>query len=247
MRRIRGQATLLSRTIHKMALDPVHDELLAPNPFADAILFFAGGAEGNASPVRIIQGPKTLLAFTDVVEVDPVHNEVFTTERRANAVLVFDRTDRGDVAPKRIINGPRTQLERPVYLAVDPVNDLLVVANSGPNSILIFNRTDSGDVAPRAIIGGSKTGITGIRKLALVPEARNILVSARTGRGDASYRFIGLWKYGDKGDVPPRVMVKGLGEAGWAIEAIPEKKELWTKFQDTPDHFHAYHLPQLFE
>jgi len=232
----------LSRTTHIIALDAVHDEIVAGNPFAEAILFFRGGANGEEAPIRVIQGPKTMLGYTDNVAVDPLHNEVFVIQKLTNAILVFDREARGDVEPKRIIQGPKTGINSARHVAVDPINNLLAVANRGAQNILIFNRTDQGDVAPRAILGGPKTGMR-VHSVDLYPKAKTILVpSRRDGVG-----VVRVWKYGDNGeDVPPRILLTGLATSG-PLELIPETKELWIQGTKRPDLFHVYHLPELFE
>ncbi|MBI3939790.1 MAG: hypothetical protein HY315_03055 [Acidobacteria bacterium] len=241
----------MSRTTHIIAVDTVHDEIVAANPFAQALLFFRGGATGEEAPIRVIQGPRTMLGYTDNVGVDPQHNEVFVVQKWTNAILVYDREARGDVAPKRIIHGPKTGLDSARHVAVDPINDLLAVANRGAKNILIFNRTDEGDVAPRAILGGPKTGMT-VHTVDLDPKTKNIIVpsGARTGRsgGDegGGAGFVRVWKYGDNGEeTPPRILVKGL-ETNGAMELIPDTQDLWIVGGKRPDLFHVYHLPELF-
>jgi len=232
----------LSRSAHVIALDTVHDELVVGNPFAEAILFFRGGANGEEAPIRVIQGPKTMLGYVDSVAVDPIHNEVFALQKRKNAIFVFDREARGDVEPKRIIHGPKTGINSARNVAVDPINNILAVGNRGAQNVLIFNRTDEGNVAPRAILGGPRTGMK-VHTVQLDPKAKNILVPS--GRDDVG--FIRVWKYGDNGeDVPPRILVKGIVTAG-PIELIPETKELWIVGAKQPTFLHLYHLPELFE
>ena len=70
-RLIAGQKTLLSRTMHDIRYDAVHDEFIVTNPFAQAILVFRGGADGEEAPIRVIQGPSTQLKRPDRVDVDP--------------------------------------------------------------------------------------------------------------------------------------------------------------------------------
>ena len=59
VRAIEGQATKLSRTVHGLDYDAVHDEIIAPIYEAGAILVYRGGSDGDAAPIRIIQGNKT--------------------------------------------------------------------------------------------------------------------------------------------------------------------------------------------
>ncbi len=158
-RRIEGQASLLGRTMHGIAYDPIHDEFTLPQQFGQAILTFRGGAHGAEPPIRVIQGPHTRLRDPDRLDVDPVHNEIFVPQ--GDAVLVFPRDGQGDVAPIRVLEGPDTMLRGPsdtsAPVAVDPVHDLLVVASSqgrGQSRLLIFNRADRGNAKPKAAIGG---------------------------------------------------------------------------------------------
>jgi hypothetical protein len=205
-RTIEGQSTLQARTNHQLAIDSVHDEIVAPNPFAQAILFFRGGANGEEPPVRIIQGPKTLLAYVDNVSVDPVHNEVAAAQTLTDSVLVFDREKAGDVAPVRILHGPHTKLVQPWKTSIDPVNNLIVVTTK--TAILFFNRTDEGDVAPKWAIEGPRLYEMSPRILTPVvdPERKRVFVSMRVRKaGDAA---IGVWNYGDTGDVAPWGVIK---------------------------------------
>ena len=44
--------------MHGFTYDEIHDEFTVPQQFAQAILTFAGGASGEAAPLRIIRsGP----------------------------------------------------------------------------------------------------------------------------------------------------------------------------------------------
>src|SRR5207237_6801307 len=124
VRTLYGQASHLSRTMHDVRYDAVHDEIVVPVPYAQAILTFPGGADGQAGPIRTIQGPKTG-SIGSRLDVDPVHNEIFTYT--GNKITVYPREANGDVAPIRVIQGPDTQLKRPYGIAVDPINDILVI------------------------------------------------------------------------------------------------------------------------
>ena len=132
LRTISGQATLQGRTNHQMAFDALHDEIIVPNPFAQAIVFFKGDANGEATPIRVIQGPKTELNYTDNVAVDPVNNEVITAQRRTNSIMVHKRLPGGDEPPVRVLHGPKTRLDRPYRVSVDAVNNLLAVTDVHP-------------------------------------------------------------------------------------------------------------------
>jgi len=112
-RLIAGQTSKLSRTMHDIRYDEIHDhdEIVVSNPFAQAILTFRGDADGEEAPIRIIQGPKTQLEDPDRLEVDPVHNEIFVPNNR-DSILVFRRDAQGDVARAPGENGFRDRQSR---------------------------------------------------------------------------------------------------------------------------------------
>src|SRR5438093_3532004 len=187
VRALFGQTSKLSRTMHDIRYDAVHDEMVVPVPYAQAILTFRGGADGQEGPIRIIQGMKTG-EIGSRLDVDPVHNEIFTY--RDNSIEVYQRDANGDVAPLRIIQGPDTQLKNVYSLAVDPVNDVLVVglnsnfgseratgARAERGAILVFGRTDQGNVKPKAAIRGEKSRIVRINQMQVWPQRKEIIVA----------------------------------------------------------------------
>jgi len=232
-----GQNTRLSRTMHDIRYDPMHDEFVTTNPFAAAILVFRGAAEANEPPIRVIQGPKTQIAGPSRVEVDPVHNEIFVPNG-GNSILVFPREANGDVAPLREIRGPDTQLRRIEAVAVDPVHNILVAGFTKPGGLrgmgtagnqgwsaywtetgggaemgglLLFNRTDSGNVKPRAVIQGPRTGLFIAEQMQVYPPRGWIIVAQSTDwpSREPENTFIGIWSIHDQGDVPPRWKIGG--------------------------------------
>jgi hypothetical protein len=238
---IAGQATKLSRTMHDIRYDEVHDEFFVTNPFAQAILVFAGDANGDSAPKRIIQGPKTQMAGSDRLDIDTVHNEIFVPN--GNAILVYPLDADGDVAPLRVIRGPDTQLRQATSVVVDPINNVLVIGlNSAeaaastsdePNgALLIFNRTDDGNVKPRDVIKGPKSGITRITQMVLYPQRKEIIASqpGEIDQMEPKDAFIGVWSEDDKGDVPPRWRIDTKGNTTLkkprGVVLDPKHKEL---------------------
>src|SRR5262245_65748568 len=110
--------------MHDVRYDAVHDEIIVPVPYAQAILTFRGGADGEEPPIRIIQGQKTG-AIGSRLDVDPIHNEIFTYT--GNTVTVYQREADGDVPPIRVIPGSDTQLKRRYVIAVARVNVCVVL------------------------------------------------------------------------------------------------------------------------
>jgi len=185
-RTIEGQQTHLSRTMHGLAFDPVHDEIIVPVALSGAVLVFKGDARGNTMPIRIIQGSHTGLIRPQTVEVDPVNNEIVAADSSSRAILVFDRMANGDVAPKRKIGGLKTDFRDIVGVAVDPVANVIIAANrsaGGPNGLYMFDRMADGDVAPIRHIGGINTGVLGrFRQLKVDSERGMIYVAVQAFR-----------------------------------------------------------------
>ena len=212
-RLIAGQRTKLSRTMHDIRYDAVHDEFVVTNPFAQAILTFRGQANGEEPPVRTIHGPNTQLRAPDRVDIDPVHGEIFVADD--DAVLVYPRDASGDVAPIRVIRGPLTKLSRARSMAVDPVHDVIVVQSTvdadRAHSLLIFNRADNGNVAPRRIIRGPKTEIVRFTQIQIYAP-KGWIVATMPGVSaslEPENSFVGVWSIEDDGDVPPRWKLGG--------------------------------------
>jgi hypothetical protein len=264
MRVIEGQGTHLSRTMHGIAYDAMHDEIIVPVHLAGAVLVFRGAAKDEEGPVRIIQGPRTQILRPETVTVDVPHGEIVVGEDGGKDILVFPRDAQGDTPPLRVIRGPRTGLDEVRGVAVDPARDLIVVSSysrQGTTGVFIFNRTDNGDVAPKAIIAGPKTGIVRIRQVEVDSELGRIFVAVKnnteTYRFDAAspspwnpqeLGFIGVWDISDNGDAPPRAVIKGpasglVWPAGVALN--PQSKEIYT-IDSVRNGMFTYSVPEFF-
>ena len=220
VRTIQGANSKTNRTMHGMAYDEIHDEIVVPSRAGQAIMTFRGGANGDEAPLRIIQGPKTGLRQFDKVSADPVNNEVFAFF--GGQVVFFDRMANGDVAPKRILNPPGMRANQ---ARVDPVRNLLIVG--GGDQLWIFDRLAEGrDAKPKAVIGGPNSGLRVGQGMAIYSPTGMILVNV-SGGGDgegggpndaaaatpeqlaSDKAHIGVWSMDDKGDVPPRWTIGG--------------------------------------
>jgi len=265
VRVIEGQGTKLSRTMHGIAYDAVHDEMIVPVHLAGALLVFRGDAKGEEAPIRVIQGPHTGILRPETTAVDLVHDEIFVGEDGGKDILVFPREANGDVAPLRTIRGPKTGIDEVRGVAVDPIRNLVVVSSrsgTGATGLFIFNRTDDGDVAPRAVIAGPKTGILRIRQIDVDPEQGKIFVAVKNNK--ESYRFestspspwnpdapgfIGVWDITDNGDVPPRAVIKGpasglVWPAGVALNS--KEREVYT-IDSVRNGLFAFQMPEFFK
>ncbi len=213
---------MLARTMHDIRYDAIHDEIVIPNQFAQAILTFSGDARGEAAPTRVIQGSASQLTRPDRLDIDPVHNEIVVPN--SDSVVVFAREATGNAKPLRVIRGPRTLIKGSSALAVDPVNNVIIVAsqvrppgraqnNYTPttNALLVFDRTADGDVAPLRVITGETTGLHIINQLQVYPPKGWVIVTQTTTdlEPEPPGIFIGVWSYKDEGDVAPRWKIAG--------------------------------------
>lgn len=258
---IAGNTSKLSRSAHDIQYDDLHDEIVIPNPFAQAILTFRGGTNGEVAPIRIIQGPHTEMVSPDFMDIDPVHNEIFVIE--GESILVFPRTATGDVAPIRVVRGPDTGLggSGTRAIAVDPVHNVMVVRTTSRrdksgkrgSQLLIFNRTDNGNVKPRAVIAGPKTGLmdgdAGNDQLRIyAPKGSIFVLYSRKGAGEGEGGddgVLAVWNIQDQGDVPPRWALGGPKSkvSGLRLALNPKAKEV---FVAAETRLQAYYVPEFF-
>ncbi len=245
-RSIAGQNTLITRTIHDMAYDPVRDEIVIPQFFAFAILTYKGDANGDVAPIRKIFGPHTQLKNSMRLALDAVHGEIFVPQ--GNTVLVFSRDAEGDVAPIRVLKGPDTMLGASA-LTVDPVHNLLIVSGNRPRAsgeggggegdgdgggggngrgqILVFNRTDTGNKKPRNVISGP--GVDGATLMTTYPPKGLIIAAVHRGGRSSELGYVGVWSINDNGAVPPRWTIggpKGLLRDTRGVAVDPKHKSV---------------------
>jgi len=123
-----------------------------------SIRVYSRTANGDASPVRVIQGPKTHLDLPMKIVVDSTHNEIFVANSGASSILVFSRTATGDVAPIRTIEGPATGLKKPVGVYVDVKNDEVWATSPESHKATVYRRTASGNAQPLRTLRGAPEG-----------------------------------------------------------------------------------------
>lgn len=115
-------------------------------------------ASGDTAPIRVIQGPKTLLNWPATLFVDEQNGELYVANDAGDSVLVFPIDASGDAAPARNISGPRTGIKYPTGVFVDFKNDELWVSNMGNHSATVYPRTADGNVAPLRTIRSAPAG-----------------------------------------------------------------------------------------
>ena len=161
MRVVAGDSTRLADA-HGIALDPKAKEMFVNNwghiseynvpgtgRFEEpSITVYPLDANGDSSPLRVIQGPRTQLDWPGAMFVDPDKGEVYVSNSVGQSILVYGAKDTGDVAPRRVIKGNKTGLTYPSSLAVDTKNQELWVANLGNASATAYSLTANGNAAP---------------------------------------------------------------------------------------------------
>ena len=233
--------------MHAISYSERRDEFYVTNPFAQAILTFRGGANGQEAPLRTIQGPSTRLNDPDTLEIDEVNNEIIVPQK--DDILFFPLTGNGDVAPLRVLHGGAKNgwTSASGGIAVDPIHNVVVAAGTilgggdkvwhspyGDNreSLLIFDRLGNGDVKPLRVIRGPKTGMHAIRQMQIQPKGGWIVITQMTSGEipEPEETYVGVYSVNDNGDLPPRWKIEGKPGNGMkkphGIALDPRNKEV---------------------
>jgi 6-phosphogluconolactonase (cycloisomerase 2 family) len=249
---IEGQNTRLNRTVHAIAYDDLHDEIVVQSNMGQAVVTYRGAATGDEAPIRIIQGPKTLLRDPVSLFIDPVHNEIFVFNMGTDdTMLVYDRMANGDVAPKRVLKTPGAVSG---VGAADPVTDLIFL-NGRNDGIFVFNRTAEGNTPPLRTIGGPKGGLMSPGRIVVYPPTRSIIVTSSAGNGQRDPKtgepmplaYIGVWSEDDNGDVPPKwTIAKGhlYMPRGLTLDAKKKTVIVSDKYRNS---VMTFSLPEMFD
>ena len=250
---IEGQNTRLNRTVHAIAYDEIHDEIVVQSNIGQAVLTFRGNAAGDEAPIRIIQGAKTLLRDPVSLFIDPVHDEIFVFNMGTDdTMLVFDRLAQGDVAPKRLLKSPGAISG---VGAVDPVTNLIFL-NGRNNGVLVYDRTAEGTTPPlRTIGGGPVSGLMNPGRIVVHPPTRSVVVTSSAGNGTRDPEtldlvpeaYVGVWSEDDDGDVPPKYTVaKGFLYMPRGLTLDPNKKTVIVadKYKNS---VMTFSLPEIYD
>lgn len=197
-------------------------------------MVFPINANGNVSPKRILQGPKTKLGYVVGIAVDAEHDlliassssldAAFEGASRVRGLLIFNRTDDGDVAPKAIISGPNTGISEGAWqVQVDQERGQIFmsvgnVLNYRPRYALDKLRDWAKDVPIRSPWGSERLG------------------------------FVGVWNITDNGDVEPKAVIKGpisgiVHPAGVALDI--KNREIFVTDSNRNGTL-TYSIPELF-
>ena len=95
---------------------------------------FAADAQGDVFPIRVIEGPATLMDSPSGVYVDTKNNELWVANYGNHTMTVFAPNANGNVPPKRTIrsgpSGSRSlMIGNPGALAFDSKREQILVPN----------------------------------------------------------------------------------------------------------------------
>ena len=123
-----------------------------------SITVYRKDARGDVAPLRVIQGPKTLMNWPTSIAVHPDRGELFVANDTSDTVTVYRTDADGDAAPIRVLKGPRSMIKNPTGVTLDLVNNELWVANFGSHSATVFPVDASGDPTPKRVIRSGRPG-----------------------------------------------------------------------------------------
>jgi hypothetical protein len=171
------------------------------------IAVFARLANGQAAPIRSIEGQTTKLSRTmHGIAYDNVADRIIVPAQFSQAILSFRGDATGEEPPIRVIQGPRTEVRRADRVAVDPIRREIFVSDGG--QILVFPADANGDVAPIRTVRGPDTLITdgGGGPVAVDPSTSTLIVSTR--------RRLLMFDITANGNVKPKRVVDGPDTSG---------------------------------
>jgi hypothetical protein len=128
-----------------------------------SITVYPLNADGNAPPLRVIQGPKTTLNWPGAMSIDPDTGDLYVANDMSQSIVVFHSKDDGDVAPARQIKGPSTGISYPTGVFVDAKNKEVWASNLGNSTATVYPLVANGDVPPVRVIRSAEEGKASLR------------------------------------------------------------------------------------
>ncbi|MFD1827541.1 MULTISPECIES: hypothetical protein [Mumia] len=142
-----------------LAVDSVN-RLWVANGGGDSVVAFSPGATGNATPARVIKGPKTQIQFATDVATDS-SGRVYVADHQAHDIKVFAANANGDVAPIKTLGGPAAALTLPAGVSIAS-NGTIVVSDYDGNDVSsfasLFRKAAKVPGKPRAVKVAGKRG-----------------------------------------------------------------------------------------
>jgi DNA-binding beta-propeller fold protein YncE len=203
-------------TVFGIAVDEERQEMLLAEQDDHAIVVFKKDAKNEDSPVRVIQGSKTLMADPHGIAIDPKLHLVYVTNWGTNS----KRPEPGDPSVKPTRFGGVTRTLWPI----DRNYNLPGSGNFQPPSITVYPKDADGNVAPLRVIQGPKTGMNWPTAIAVDPDHGELFVANDTAD------TVTVYKADANGDAAPIRVIKGpstLVKNPTGITYDSKHQELW--------------------
>jgi DNA-binding beta-propeller fold protein YncE len=159
-------------TTFGIVADEENQELLMTIQDDHAVVTFKKTAKDQESPVRLLQGPKTLMADPHGIALDAKTGLIYVTNWGTNQERRYD-------VPWRYgkVNWP-----------VGRNNNIPGSGKINAPSITVYHKDDRGDVAPLRVIQGPKTGLNWPTSIAVHPDRGELFVANDTADTVTVYR-----------------------------------------------------------
>jgi DNA-binding beta-propeller fold protein YncE len=131
--------------------------------YPPSITVYPLDANGDATPLRVLQGQKTQLDWAGGMALDPERGELYVSDDLGHSILVFRENDNGNVSPARTLKGPKTGLKNPTGVSIDSKNKELWVSNLGNSSATCYSLTASGNTPPLRTIRSAPAGRSSVK------------------------------------------------------------------------------------
>lgn len=194
-----------------IAIDSVNGDIYVLNNRTDSqgnsrLTIYPPGANGNVSPVAVIEGPSTGLVSSNGLALDADGN-IYVTNRN-NSITFYPAGSTGNIAPTRTIKGILTLIHLPTQIALDSSLNIYT-ANFDGNSATVYAAGANGNVGPIQVIHGHQAGIAGTEGTA-VDANGNIYVANIYSRGAKKFEGrVTVYAAGSNGNVRPIRVIEG--------------------------------------
>ena len=117
-----------------IAVHPDRGELFVANDTADTVTVYRTDSNGDAVPIRVLKGPRSMIKNPTGVALDLKNNELWVANFGSHSATVFPVDAAGDPVPRRVIRSgpvesPSPMLSNPHTIAYDSKRDELLVSN----------------------------------------------------------------------------------------------------------------------
>jgi DNA-binding beta-propeller fold protein YncE len=179
-----------------LAVDEVNKEALFTIQHDSAIVTYRRSADGEDSPIRLLQGDKTHLQDPHGIALDPKDDVIFVSN--------FGSTHNvdGAIKPREGVPSAGSHEGKENW----PHGREFAIPGSGtinPPSIIVHRRTASGNVAPLRVVKGPKTQLNWPTGVSFDPQARELFVA-----NDAGMSVL-VFDANASGDVAPKRIIRG--------------------------------------